>query len=194
MELKSTPEAELEIIVKKTTIMVNPVRVRPSARIIILNTPLAHSTYQGSQDGQLVISGPGEYEVEGIMITAPPDISAKGEREHDGFCCSIQNGEQSILVLPSINPVSDVIIEQLGFVDVLCVPVESDTADAGKALAALLKGFSDIKQLVLISKGAIDPKALEDVSTTIHSPTSLLKVKDLVQNTSERIEVYLLSL
>jgi hypothetical protein len=111
MELKKSQSSVLEIVVKKTSIVLQPDQNIPSARVVILTRPDEIENIAVS-DNQVRIEGPGEYEVDDVTISALASPPQEGQLSF--LYINIQTLEHSVLILPSVEPVPDKVVEQFG--------------------------------------------------------------------------------
>jgi hypothetical protein len=190
MELKKNQGSVLEIVVKKTSIVLQPDQNIPSARVVILTRPDEIENIAVS-DNQVRIEGPGEYEVDDVTISALASPPQEGQLSF--LYINIQTLEHSVLILPSVEPVPDKVVEQFGTVDVICLPFEPAQEDSTKAITKVLKAFPELKKTILVCTVPPDPKSLEELGSTVHPPVNALKLKDILQGESDTIELYSLA-
>ncbi len=190
MELKKNPHNFLDIVVKKTLIILQPQLKVPAARVVILTRLDSPEAPVFSSPEQVLIEGPGEYEVDDVTISTI--ASAASDEQPRSLYVNIQTLDHSVLVLPGAAAVPDKVVEQLGVVDVICLPFHSKEEGSAKAITKVLKAFPDLKKTVLVCDDTPSSQTLEELGSATHAPVNSLKLKDMTPGDADAIDIYTL--
>lgn len=112
---------------------------KPTANIVTVSIDLPdHNNFQAVEGNPMIIDGPGEYEVSGVLITG----IASGPRDPQGHRNTVYVMEIDDLRLCHLGDLGQVpqadLVEAVGSVDILMVPVGGhETLDASRAAEAI---------------------------------------------------------
>ncbi len=191
MEITSLGNGIVRLASRQLTLVVGPKVPDISADVIAL-TQLGESPSSEA----MVIDGPGEYEIKGVMVNGVAAQLHVDKEGQQGTIYAIHADDITIAVLANIAPgLSNEQIEALGSVDVLIVPVGGKglTLDA----AAAAKVVSQIEPHVVIPVHYDDGKSkydmpqdgvepfLKEVGAKVSEPVSKYKIssRDLPEET-----------
>ncbi|MDP3953676.1 MAG: MBL fold metallo-hydrolase [bacterium] len=124
-----------------------------------------------------LISGPGEYEVEGVRIKGI-NLPHEANKDNGKAAYSVRFDDIRLGFLPSLSHnLEDTELDMLGEIDILLFDVERSTLD-GKEIASLIKKIEPRMVVAVSDKGA--KKLLEELGQKAKSEDKLtLKAKDL---------------
>lgn len=177
MDVKNTKQTEINIVVNKTTVTINPKDTSSKARVVL--TTKKDNSYVTNKD-QLVIDGPGEYEVGGISIQA---LSPKTKvDDNTDMYVFVQADGSELLVLPNVQEIPENIIEELGQSQAVCVPY-LETNSYFDDLARLVRQLSDVNTVLVLCDQEVDESMFHKISSRVSSMVSSMKLKHTTSTT-----------
>ncbi len=89
MEIQYLGDKSVKVKTKNTSIAINPDKKIDGDFVMLTEKPVDYTQFEG----KLVIDGPGEYEVSGVLI--------KGEKVEGGYAYDMTDENQTVLVVPT---------------------------------------------------------------------------------------------